>query len=129
MTELIKHALEAQKNSYSPYSKYRVGAALLAKDGRIFCGCNIENAAYSATVCAERTALFSAVSQGCREFEAIAIVGGSDSKTDFAYPCGACRQALSEFCGRDFKIIVAKSEKEFKEHTLGELLPESFSLR
>ncbi|MBQ2811753.1 MAG: cytidine deaminase [Clostridia bacterium] len=128
MKELISAALEARKNSYSPYSGYSVGAAVLCKDGSIFTGCNIENASYGATMCAERTALFTAVAAGHRDFEAIAIVGGKADETDLPYPCGICRQVLSEFCGRDFRVIVARSAHDFEEHTLGGLLPYSFSL-
>lgn len=128
MEKLIQAALEAKKNSYSPYSGYSVGAAILTEDGRIFTGCNIENASYGATNCAERTALFSAVAAGCRKFTAIAIVGGKGEQADMPYPCGICRQMLSEFCDRDFKIIVAKNTDDFEEHTLGELLPYSFTL-
>lgn len=128
MEKLIQAALEAKKNSYSPYSGYSVGAAILTEDGRIFTGCNIENASYGATNCAERTALFSAVAAGYRKFTAIAIVGSKGEQADMPYPCGICRQMLSEFCDRDFKIIVAKSTDDFEEHTLGELLPYSFTL-
>lgn len=128
MEKLIQAALEAKKNSYSPYSGYSVGAAILTEDGRIFTGCNIENASYGATNCAERTALFSAVAAGYRKFTAIAIVGGKGEQADMPYPCGICRQVLSEFCDRDFKIIVAKNTDDFEEHTLGELLPYSFTL-
>lgn len=128
MKELISAALEARKNSYSPYSGYSVGAAILCKDGSIFTGCNIENASYGATMCAERTALFTAVAAGHRAFEAIAIVGGKADEADLPYPCGICRQVMSEFCDKDFKVIVAKSTDDFEEHTLGSLLPYSFSL-
>ncbi len=129
MQKLIEAAVTARHNSYSPYSGFKVGAALLTADGEIFSGCNIENAAYSATVCAERTAIFAAVASGCRNFEAIAIVGGkSDGETEFAYPCGVCRQVLNEFCGKDFKIIVAKSPSEYRMHTLAELFPHGFEL-
>ena len=128
MKELISAALEARKNSYSPYSGYSVGAAVLCSDGSIFTGCNVENASYGATMCAERTALFTAVAAGHRNFEAIAIVGGKGDEADLPYPCGNCRQVLSEFCGRDFRVIVAKSTDDFEEHTLGSLLPYSFSL-
>lgn len=128
MQKLIKAALDARKNSYSPYSGYSVGAAILTAEGEIFTGCNIENASYGATMCAERTALFSAVAAGKRDFTMIAIVGGKAYEADTPYPCGICRQVLSEFCGKDFKIIVAKSEKDYEEYTLGELLPFSFSL-
>ena len=128
MKELISAALEARKNSYSPYSGYSVGAAILCKDGSIFTGCNIENASYGATMCAERTALFSTVAAGHRAFEAIAIVGGKADEADLPYPCGIWRQVMSEFCDKDFKVIVAKSTDDFEEHTLGSLLPHSFSL-
>lgn len=126
--ELIKSALAARENSHSPYSEFRVGAALLCADGKVYTGCNIENASYSATVCAERTAIFKAVSEGCRDFSAIAIVGGNSDKMTMAYPCGVCRQVMSEFCKKDFRIIVAESEEKYEEYTLGELLPKSFGL-
>jgi len=120
-------AKEAMKNSYAPYSNYNVGAALLTKNGKVYKGCNIENASYSATNCAERTALFSAVASGEKEFEAIMVVGGKNGEiTDYAMPCGICRQALAEFCGADFKVYVGISEENIKEFTLGELLPCSF---
>lgn len=126
--ELIEKAKKAAKNSYSPYSGYTVGAALLSKDGRVFTGCNIENAAYSPTNCAERTAVFKAVSKGVREFEKIAVVGGYrlDFKDYFA-PCGVCRQVLREFCDEDFVILLGKNADEYKRLTLKELLPFSFS--
>ena len=128
--ELIKAALEARRSSYSPYSGYKVGAALYNKDGRIIKGCNVENTSYGLSNCAERTAVFKAVSEGLRDFEAIAIVGGKeegDDTGDYAYPCGACRQVLREFClPETFKVIVARSVSDYKEHTLSELLPESF---
>ena len=138
---LIEKAAEAAKIAYSPYSKYHVGAALLTKSGEIFTGCNVENASYGVTNCAERTAFFKAVSEGFREFEAIAIVGGPSNiickKTveveansikfsDYAYPCGICRQVMQEFCEKDFRIIVAKSVEDCKEYTLEELLPFGF---
>ena len=126
--ELIKSALATRENSHSPYSEFRVGAALLCADGKVYTGCNIENASYSATVCAERTAIFKAVSEGCRDFSAIAIVGGNSDKMTMAYPCGVCRQVMSEFCKKDFRIIVAESEEKYEEYTLGELLPKSFEL-
>ena len=128
MKELISAALKARKNSYSPYSGYSVGAAILCKDGSVFTGCNVENASYGATMCAERTALFAAVAAGHRDFEAVAIVGGKAGEADLPYPCGSCRQVLSEFCGSDFRVIVAKSTVDYEEHTLGSLLPYSFSL-
>lgn len=126
--ELFIHAKEAMKNSYAPYSNYNVGAALLCKNGNIYKGCNIENASYSVTNCAERTALFSAVANGEKEFVAICVVGGKNGETtDYAMPCGVCRQALSEFCDADFKVFVGKNENDIKEFTLGELLPCSFN--
>ncbi len=125
--KLTEAAKKAAENSYSPYSGFTVGAALLTKDGKIYTGCNIENAAYSVANCAERTAFFKAVSEGEREFKAMAVVGGRDGDfTDFCYPCGVCRQALSEFCGEDFMIITIKENGEYKKTTLGELLPSSF---
>lgn len=129
---LIQAAIEARKQAYAPYSGYLVGAALLAPDGAIYQGCNIENASYGATNCAERTAFFKAVSQGERAFCAIAIVGGSqelgqgETFPDMAYPCGICRQVMREFCGPDFRILVGRSTEDFQEYTLEELLPKSF---
>lgn len=127
--QLIREALEARAYSYSPYSEYRVGAALLAEDGRIFRGCNIENAAYTPTNCAERTAVFKAVSEGCRSFLAIAVAGGKGEKPsgDYAYPCGVCRQVLREFVDPSkFLVICARSEEDCREWTLDEMLPVSF---
>lgn len=127
--QLIREAMSAREYSYSPYSGYRVGAALLAGDGRIFRGCNIENAAYTPTNCAERTAVFKAVSDGCRAFSAIAVVGGKEEKPsgDYAYPCGVCRQVLREFTEpSQFLVICARSEEDYKEWTLDEMLPQSF---
>ena len=132
--ELVKTAIEMTKRSYVPYSHFHVGAALLDKSGKVWTGCNIENAAYGPSNCAERTAVFKAVSEGAREFEAIAIVGGPEDDAgnpqikDFCPPCGVCRQVLSEFCDRNFKIILANGKGEQKVFTLGELLPESFTL-
>lgn len=124
---LMHLAQEARNNSYSPYSHFRVGAALLTKSNKIYKGCNIENAAYSATNCAERTAIFKAVSEGEREFVAIAIVGGREGETaEFCAPCGVCRQVISEFCPKDFEIILGNEEK-FEVYTLEQLLPLSFS--
>lgn len=126
---LINKAIAARQLSYSPYSNYQVGAALLTQDGSIYTGCNIENAAYSPTNCAERTAFFKAVSEGVRKFSAIAIVGGRKGEeiTDYAYPCGVCRQVMMKFCNpKGFDIIVAKSVTEYKVHTLEELLPNGF---
>lgn len=127
--DLVAAAIEARRRSYSPYSHYQVGAALLAKDGQIITGCNIENAAYGPSNCAERTAFFKAVSEGVREFAAIAIAGSPEGEklTQFAYPCGVCRQVMAEFCRpEDFRIIVAKSEEDYRIMTLAELLPEGF---
>ena len=127
--ELIEAALDARKMSYSPYSRYQVGAALIAKNGRTFTGCNIENAAYTPTNCAERTAFFKAVSEGITDFSAIAIVGSPEGNvvTQYAYPCGVCRQVMMEFCyPSDFQIIVAKSEDDYRVMKLQELLPEGF---
>ena len=126
---LINKAFDMLNYSYAPYSHFKVGASLLGKDGRIYGGCNIENAAYGPSNCAERTAVFKAVSEGCKEFSAIAIVGGQNGNVnDFCPPCGVCRQVLSEFCSKDFLIILAKSKSAYKIFTLGQLLPESFNL-
>ena len=124
---LMQMAQDARKNSYSPYSHFRVGAALLTKSGKVYTGCNVENASFSATNCAERTAIFKAVSEGERDFVALAIVGGREGETaPFCAPCGVCRQVISEFCAKDFQIILGNEEK-FKAYTLDELLPLSFS--
>lgn len=127
--ELITAAIEARRKSYSPYSHYQVGAALLTADGQIVTGCNIENAAYGPSNCAERTAFFKAVSEGIRDFAAIAVVGSpeGESLSQFAYPCGVCRQVMMEFCEPSrFQVIVAKSEEDYRVMTLAELLPEAF---
>lgn len=126
--KLIETAVEMTKMSYAPYSNFKVGAALLAKDGRIFTGCNVENAAYSPTNCAERTAFFKAVSEGVREFAAIAIAGGADGVIkQHTAPCGVCRQVMMEFCNPDtFEIYMAVDAKNYKKMTLAELLPEGF---
>ena len=128
--QLIENAIEARKMAYTPYSKYKVGAALLSSDNKIITGCNIENAAYGPTNCAERTAFFKAVSEGVKDFSAIAIVGGLENETDlfsgYAFPCGVCRQVMREFCDSEFEIVVARSTDDYKVYTLGELLPESF---
>ena len=123
-------AIEAMKRSYSPYSHFTVGAALLTKDGKIYTGANIENASYTPTVCAERNAIFTAVHNGEREFDAIAIVGGHEGNVKgVTAPCGVCRQVMSEFCSPDFKVIlVTSSNGDFEETTLGELLPYTFKL-
>lgn len=119
--ELIKKALEARERAYVPYSKFRVGAALITEDGEVFTGCNIEISSYSPTLCAERTAIFKAVSEGHRKIKAIAVVGDSD----YTFPCGVCRQVIREF-GKDATIIVANSEDDYKEYKLEDLLPHSF---
>lgn len=125
--DLFMLAKEAMKNSYAPYSNYNVGAALICKNGNVYKGCNIENASYSVTNCAERTALFSAIANGEKEFSAICVVGGKNGEiTNYAMPCGVCRQVLSEFCDAEFKIYVGISEDDIKVFTLGELLPYSF---
>lgn len=128
--QLISHAIEARKNAYAPYSHFMVGAALLLKSGEVITGCNIENASYGASNCAERTAIFKAISEGKTDFAKIAIVGGNESEinifSNFAFPCGICRQVINEFCNDDFIIITAKSIDNYRETTLGELLPESF---
>lgn len=125
--ELIKEAKRAAESSYAPYSHFNVGAALITKDGKVYSGCNIENAAYSPTNCAERTAFFKAVSDGEREFSAIAIVGGKNLDfSDFCPPCGVCRQVMSEFCDGDFRIILGRNDDECKVYSLSELLPERF---
>jgi cytidine deaminase len=126
--ELIKAAFLARERSYSPYSNFSVGAALLATNGTIYQGCNIENSSYTPTNCAERTAFFKAVSEGVTTFDMIAIVGGKKNEVvDYCAPCGVCRQVMMEFCDpQTFKIILAKSEEEYKEFTLEEMLPLGF---
>ena len=129
--ELIVEAIEARKNAYAPYSDFTVGAALLTKTGNVYRGCNIENAAYSPTNCAERTAFFKAISEGERGFEAIAIVGGKTdaepSEMDCVTPCGVCRQVMAEFCNvKNFKIICAAEPDRYVVKTLEEILPDSF---
>ena len=127
--ELMRLAETARQNAYAPYSDFRVGAALLGASGRVYLGCNIENAAYTPTNCAERTAFFKAVSEGERQFSAIAIVGGSgDSVSDLCAPCGVCRQVMAEFCNPDFRILLGNS-KSIRACRLDELLPLSFSPR
>lgn len=126
--ELVKAAFDAMQKAYAPYSFYKVGAALLGKSGKVYSGCNVENAAYGPTNCAERTAFFKAVSEGEREFSKIAVVGGKDGiVTDMFMPCGVCRQVMAEFCDSDFEIIVARSKDDFTVFPLSELLPFGFS--
>ncbi len=124
---LIEKALAAREASYSPYSGFAVGAALLSKDGRIFTGANIESASYTPTICAERVAFFTAVHQGVKDFSAIAVVGGKAGKPVASYcaPCGVCRQVMAEFCTGDFEIVLYDG-KTPKAYTLNELLPERF---
>ncbi len=126
--ELVCAAIRARERSYAPYSGFRVGAALLTAQGNLYTGCNIENAGYSPTNCAERTAFFKAVSEGEKEFSAIAVAGWADSENaGFAYPCGVCRQVMMEFCDPEiFYVIVAACEDNYAVHTLGELLPHGF---
>lgn len=128
ISRLIDRAIEGMSYAYTPYSGFRVGAALLTERGEIYTGCNIENAAYTPTNCAERTAFFKAVSEGERHFAAICIVGGKDGKlADYTSPCGVCRQVMMEFCEPEqFKIILAISREEYRIYTLKELLPEGF---
>ncbi|MDW7670313.1 MAG: cytidine deaminase [Bacillota bacterium] len=120
---LIKKAFEVRQNAYVPYSHFKVGAALLAASGKVYTGCNVESASYGGTNCAERTALFKAVSEGESEFKAIAVVGDPDAYT---FPCGICRQVLVEF-GGELEVIVAKTLKDYRVFTLNELLPHSFT--
>lgn len=126
--QLIETAMKQRAFSYAPYSGFRVGAALLAKNGEIYTGCNIENAAYSPTNCAERTAFFKAVSEGVREFDAICIVGGKEEMlTEYAAPCGVCRQVMMEFCDpEEFMVILAASQERYEIHKLKELIPWGF---
>ena len=124
--ELMRLAEDARAYSYTPYSGFAVGAALLTKSGKVYTGCNIENASYTPTICAERTAVFKAVSEGEREFAAIAVIGGpAGEKGRFCAPCGVCRQVLREFCELDFRILLGSVDK-VQAYTLGELLPTSF---
>lgn len=126
--EMIRKAEGMLARSYTPYSSFKVGAALLTEEGKIYGGCNIENVAYTPTNCAERTAFFTAVANGEKRFSAIAIVGGRDGViTDYCPPCGVCRQVMMEFCDpEDFRVITARSENEWKICTLAECLPEGF---
>lgn len=126
---LIKEAADAMKNAYAPYSNFKVGAALLTKNGEVFKGCNVENASYGLSNCAERTAVFKAISEGVKAFEKIAIVGGRDGMIEnICPPCGSCRQVLSEFCGKDFEIILSDDGKKASVFKLSELLPLNFKL-
>ncbi len=134
--KLVDAAKEIRKNAYVPYSSFKVGAALLCKNGKVYTGCNIENGSFSPTICAERVAFFDAVKNAEKDFEAIAVVAGDkdDKKLDYAKPCGVCRQVMSEFCDGDFKIILARIEEDGsisgeKSFTLDELLPMRFKLK
>ena len=125
--DLIDRAISAMASAYAPYSGFTVGAALLTADGQVYTGCNIENAAYTPTVCAERVAFFSAIRDGKRDFTKIAVVGGKNGNiSSFTYPCGVCRQVMREFCDDDF-IILTYNGEEIRETTLAALLPDSFS--
>ncbi len=130
-TELIQEAIAAGEKAYAPYSDFKVGAALLGVSGQIYTGCNVENASYGAGICAERTAVVKAISQGEQEFLALAVYGRAQSLSNaqdesWAFPCGICRQFLNEFCGNDFPIIVVGAADKYIRTTLGELLPNAF---
>lgn len=122
--ELVKKAIKAREKAYVPYSKFKVGAAVVTEDGSVYEGCNIENASYGATNCAERTAIFKAISEGHREINAIAVVG--DMST-FTTPCGICRQVIAEFASKDLKIIIIKNEDEYMVKNLDDILPGAFT--
>lgn len=122
--ELYRKAVEMTNMSYAPFSKFRVGAALLAKDGRIFTGCNVENSSFGGTICAERTAFVKAISEGAKEFKKIAIASSGGE----AWPCGICRQFMQEFCDDDFEIITGNDEESLRVYTMKEILPEGFKL-
>ncbi len=130
LSQLISEALSMRKHSYAPYSHFAVGAALLTEGGRIYTGCNIENAAFGASVCAERTAIFKAVSEGERSLRAIVIAGAPQGQdpAEICPPCGTCRQVMKEFAGPDFKVILAVSEEEYKIFDMEEILPLGFGL-
>ena len=126
--ELIEKAKQAMEKAYAPYSGFQVGAALLCADGSIYTGCNIENASFSPTICAERTAFAKAVSEGKRDFTAIAVCGGKGGNiTGLCAPCGVCRQVMAEFCKEDFQVILVKADG-YEMRTLSQLLPDSFAL-
>ena len=129
ISDLISKAAQVRNNSYSPFSNYRVGAAVLTDSGKIYTGCNVENSSYGLTSCAERNAIFYAASNGERKIRAIAIVGGpKDGDIEYAYPCGACRQVINEFADEETRIYVARTEDDYKEYTVADLLPEGFKL-
>ena len=129
LTKWIETALDAREKAYAPYSGFCVGAALVTLDGKIYTGCNVENASFGATNCAERTAIFKAISEGERSFQAIVIAGGpkGEKPENYAYPCGMCRQVMIEFCKDDFKVICAKSTEEYQIFSLAELVPHGFA--
>ena len=126
-TVLMSMAIDAMENAYAPYSGYFVGAALLAKSGKVYLGCNVENASFGCTNCAERSAFFKAITEGEREFLKIAVAGGKDGKISEIVPCGICLQVMSEFCDGDFGIITSLDNERFKSYTLSQLLPCGFS--
>ena len=125
--ELCALAIDAMKMAYVPYSGYTVGAALLTSTGKVFTGCNIENASFTPTVCAERTAIFKAGSEGERKFEMIAVAGGKGGVVNGEFPpCGVCRQVMAEFCSPEFPVLFVVGDGKYTEHTLGEILPNAF---
>ena len=127
--ELMRMAEKARLAAYAPYSDFCVGAALLGVSGKVYCGCNIENASFSPTICAERTAFFKAVSEGERKFKMIAVCGECNGEGDRPfYPCGVCRQVMAEFCGPDFIVLVAAADTGYEKFTLSDLLPHTFSI-
>lgn len=124
---LCAAAIEVMGKAYAPYSGYKVGAALLTAEGKVYTGCNIENASYTPTVCAERTAIFKAVSEGERQFAMLAVCGGKDGVITGAFPpCGVCRQVMAEFCAKDMPILIVTGKDSYKAVSLGELLPYAF---
>ena len=126
--QLLRRAEEAMQLAYAPYSNYFVGAALEAENGEVYTGCNIENASFTPTCCAERTAIFKAVSEGVRKFRALAVVGGKEGKiTGLFPPCGVCRQVLLEFCGKDFPVYLGEGDGKYKTVTLADLIPFAFT--
>ena len=126
-SNLVKEALAAREMAYIPYSGYKVGAALLCADGTVYQGCNLENASFTPTVCAERTAFFKALYDGHRDFAALAVCGGKDGVISGAFPpCGVCRQVMAEFCTDDFIVIIGKTEDDYRVHTLSDVLPFTF---
>lgn len=128
-SELMERAIQSRQYAYTPYSGFKVGAALLASNGTVYTGCNIENSSFTPTVCAERTAFFKAISEGVMKFEKIAVVGGKDELNEYCPPCGVCRQVMIEFCDPDrFQILLGDSPENYRVYTLAELFPMSFKL-